>query len=117
MDKKYLLIGGIALFAAWWFFFRKKEEEEKDPTIADDQPEGNEEAEEEESTTNTNTGTTGNYAPRNRRGNGITATPRTPVNRTGTGNRSNTGRGNGRITVEPIKTYIEPKIVTVLRNE
>lgn len=95
MDKKYLLIGGIALFAAWWFFFREKKDD-ADTTTADDQPEGNEEAEEEENTT---TGTTGTYAPRSGRGTGITATPRTPVNRNGTGNRSNTGRGNGRITV------------------
>ena len=111
MDKKYLLIGGIALFAAWWFFFREKDE--ADTTTADNQPEGNEEAEEEENTT---TGTTGTYGPRNR-GTGITATPVTPVNRTGTGNRSNTGRGNGRITVEPIKYHFELKTITVPRNE
>lgn len=112
MDKKYLLIGGIALFAAWWFFFREKDEAE--PTTGIDQPEGNEEADEEENTT---TGTTETYAPRSSRGTGITATPATPVNRTGTGNRSNTGRGTGRTVVEPIKYHFEAKTVTVNRNE
>lgn len=109
MDKKYLLIGGIALFAAWWFFFREKEK--SDPTTGDDQPEGNEEADEEENTT------TGTYAPRSDRGTGITATPRTPVNRNGTGNRSNTGRGNGRVTYKPIVQHFEAPIITVYRNE
>lgn len=103
MDKKYLLIGGIAIFAAWWFFFRNTETE--DPATAEDQPEGNEEAEEEESITK--------YAPRNDNGTGITATSRTPVNRTGTGNRSNTGRGNGRTVVKPITYHFEAKTITV----
>lgn len=102
MNKKYLLIGGIAIFAAWWFFFRNTETEEAD--TADDQPEGNEEADEEESSAR--------YAPRNNNGTGITATSRIPVNKTGTGNRSNTGRGNGRITYEPTYQHFEGKIYT-----
>lgn len=106
MNKKYLLIGGIAIFAAWWFFFREKEE--ADTTTADDQPE---EEEEEENTTANVIITT------SLRG-GQTTAGLTQPNKSGRGkgNTNNRRSGEAAITYEPIYQHFEGKIYTPNKN-
>ena len=103
MDKKYLLIGGIALFAAWWFFFRNTETEE--PAAADDQPE-----EEESTTARVISGTS-------LRGSRTTAGLTQP-NRSGRGKGTTTNRRSGEaaITYAPTVQHYELPIYTPKNN-
>ncbi len=100
MNKKYLLIGGIAIFVAWWFFFRNTETEEAD--TADDQPE-----EEEENTT-------ANVIISTSLRGGRTTAGLTQPNKSGSGKGTTNNRRSGEaaITYEPTYQHFEGKIYT-----
>lgn len=103
MDKKYLLIGGIAIFAAWWFFFRNTETE--DPDTADDQPE-------EEGTT------TANVIPGTSLRGSRTTAGLTQPNRSGRskGTTNNRRSGEAAITYEPTILHYELPIYSPNNN-
>ena len=98
MENKYLLLGALAILAAWYFF---RDTEDETPNT---EPEEETEEEEETTTTKVIPGTS-------LRGSRTTAGLEQP-NRSGRGKGTTNNRRSGEasITYEPIVQHYEPKI-------